>query len=80
MDVAENTSSQTEPDDLSWIPVNAQCSTEGKMLPSRKSKLIQCSAVDCLAQQEQLSSIKLGIADYYSFKIFNRFCLAQFLD
>ena len=48
MDVAENTSSQTEPDDLSWIAVNAQCSTEGKMLPSRKSKLIQCSVVDCL--------------------------------
>ncbi|KAM7448754.1 Integrator complex subunit 8 [Porites harrisoni] len=28
MDVAENTSNQTEPDDRSWIPVNAQCSTE----------------------------------------------------
>ena len=49
MDVAENTSSRTEPDDLSWTPVNAQSSTEGKMLPSRKSKLIQCSVVDCLA-------------------------------
>ena len=49
MDVAENTSNQTEPDDLSWIPVNAQCSTEGKMLLSRKSKLIQSSVVDCLA-------------------------------
>ena len=80
MDVAENTSNQTEPDDLSWIPVNAQCSTEGKMLPSKKSKLIQCSVVDCLVSQEKLSSIKLGIADYYSFKIFNRFCQTQFLD
>ena len=49
MDVAENTSNQTEADDLSWIPVNAQCSTEGKMLLYRKSKLIQCSVVDCLA-------------------------------
>ena len=49
MDVAENTSNQTEPDDRSWIPVNAQCSTEGKMLLSRKNKLIQCSVVDCLA-------------------------------
>lgn len=49
MDVAENTLNQNEQDDLSWIPVNAQCSTEGKMLSSRKSNLIQCSVDDCLA-------------------------------